>query len=809
MPSLRLVFLFLLLPLCGSTQHYINGRVLDRATRNPLAFVNVVSTDGKYATSTDIEGKFILRSTQALSHIKLSYIGYESLTVPVAAGGGDPLLIYLEKSRIELNELVIDAGINPADLLMEKVIAGRTRNNPESATAFKYHNYNKLIVTLVPDSIMQRRAENPEQLDSNTRELFNFFDRQHLFMAESVTERVYFSASQQRETVLASKVSGFQSPIFNILATELQSFTFYRDRISLGGVEYEGPIAKNSTKNYFFHIEDTLYQEKDTVFIVSFRPKKGKNFTGLKGTLSIHSNGYALETVIAEPAEEKADGLGIKIQQKYALIEDRQWFPVQLNTTFFFRMLETGNFQPTGFANGYIKDIDLQPDRKGQRFGSITLKMAEDAGRKTDVYWDRFRNDTLDPKERETYRVIDSVGTAIKLERKMFAVTQLLEGRWALGPVSLDLDRLVRFNNYEGFRLGLGMHTNERVSRHISVGGYGAYGIRDKAFKYGGDLMLKFNPRRDAGIFFSYTHDLEETGGIDFFHVHYRSPLEYDYSSLFLNRFDKLQKGEAQVFFRALRHFKFYVSGNLQYRQSTEGYTFALPVNDQVSWLSSDFYIAEAATGFRFQYGETFIETPDRLVSKGSPFPVLWFKYSRGLTQVWRGELNYEKLELRLEKRHSLHRWGFFNYRLDAGLIQGEAPYGLLFNPRGTFKPFGLYTGNLEVLRTNEFLADRYAVLYLRHEIGSPFPKTSKFRPVLGWGTHIAIGTLSNPERHQGLEFTVPDKGYYESGILLNNLIVSKFSALGISAFYRYGPYQLPEARDNWAFKITAGFMIP
>jgi hypothetical protein len=47
------------------------------------------------------------------------------------------------------------------------------------------------------------------------------------------------------------------------------------------------------------------------------------------------------------------------------------------------------------------------------------------------------------------------------------------------------------------------------------------------------------------------------------------------------------------------------------------------------------------------------------------------------------------------------------------------------------------------------------------------------------------------------------EKGYFESGILINNLLNQWFFGIGVGAFYRYGPYSLNKTIDNFAFKFT------
>jgi hypothetical protein len=50
--------------------------------------------------------------------------------------------------------------------------------------------------------------------------------------------------------------------------------------------------------------------------------------------------------------------------------------------------------------------------------------------------------------------------------------------------------------------------------------------------------------------------------------------------------------------------------------------------------------------------------------------------------------------------------------------------------------------------------------------------------------------------------------GYYESGLVINNILKFNFSSFGVGAYYRYGPNKLPKASDNFAVKMSIGFMF-
>src|SRR6185437_14319356 len=233
-----------------------------------------------------------------------------------------------------------------------------------------------------------------------------------------------------------SKVSGLKNSPFALVATQLQSFSFDGDFITVLDEKFLNPISEGSTRKYFFLLEDTLYSGKDTVFVISFRPRENKNFDAMKGVLYINTNTYAIQNVIAEPGR-KDNTISIKIQQKYEFIEGKQWFPVQLNTDWIWNNAVASNKDSTKKTNlksvsrTYIKDIVLNPEVKKFKF-----------------------------------------------------LEAVITNKIAIGFLNLNLNKILKFNNYESTRLGLGLHTNQKVSKVFTVGGYAGYGFKDKAWKY-------------------------------------------------------------------------------------------------------------------------------------------------------------------------------------------------------------------------------------------------------------------------------------------------------------------------------------
>lgn len=67
---------------------------------------------------------------------------------------------------------------------------------------------------------------------------------------------------------------------------------------------------------------------------------------------------------------------------------------------------------------------------------------------------------------------------------------------------------------------------------------------------------------------------------------------------------------------------------------------------------------------------------------------------------------------------------------------------------------------------------------------------------------------MNHPEQHANLDFKTMEKGFFESGLLINNIVrVNYYNivylGLGGGAFIRYGPYAEVKTEDNLAYKLS------
>ncbi|MBN3036377.1 MAG: carboxypeptidase-like regulatory domain-containing protein [Bacteroidales bacterium] len=808
--------LFLLAAVPGVSQEYrVQGRIIDRDTREPLPFVNILINDSRQGGTTDIDGKFALGADEPILYLRLSYVGYEPVEYPVGEGG-KRLLINMKAKEFSLPEVVITPGINPAHRIIRNVLANRERNNPESLPAFSYTAYEKFVFTIELDSLLRRDSAT---LDTSDIELMKFLDEHHLFLMENVSERKYRHPGKNLETVLATRVSGLQDPFFIFLISQLQSTSFYDDVFTLADKNYINPISRGSLDRYYFQIEDTAWSGRsDTVFIISYRPLLNANFDGLTGLLYINTHGWAIQSVTAGPARQEG-GLGLKIQQMYELIDGSQWFPVQLNTEIRLNNVTasgdevtistggtSGIYNPIGIGRSYIHDIRINPDLPGRLFGHVELEMDPNATHRDSQYWRGYRLDTLTPRELNTYHFIDSIGKEINLDRIARTTESLITGTIPWGKVDLDIDRFLRYDDYEGLAPGIGLHTHERLSGFFRLGGYVRYGLKDKEPKYGGDVSFTFDRYRDIRLGAFYSNDVAETAGTLFFDEQIRFFRPESFRSLLIRRMDKTEAWGAFMDFRLLDYFKIHGGITVTGRQVTTPYRYAV-TSETMAVLLDRYRFADLTLGIRWAHREKYVQNMRKKIPLGTRWPVVHLQYIRGLEGILDGEYDYHRLDLRLEKSFYFKYLGRTRFRLNAGVVDRAIPYTNLYNGNGSYRDFTLYAPySFATMRMNEFLSDRYAALFVVHDFGKLLWRGEKFEPEISLAFHAGIGDLVHPQPHYQVEYKTMDQGYYEAGFLVNNLLNLKLYSLGLGAFWRIGPYSYDQSIKNLAAKLTLSF---
>ncbi|WP_445458203.1 DUF5686 family protein [Flavobacterium sp. HNIBRBA15423] len=788
-----LSLVFLLTSLVAVSQQKISGVVVAADNNQPLAFVNIlINNNPKLGTVSDIDGKFELESKETISILSFSYVGYEKKEISYS--GEKRVNVALTSSKVALNEVVVYASENPANRIIKEVIKNKDKNNPERLTSFTYRSYNKTTFDF--------KESNKKEIDTNS--ISKFLKGGHFFMMESVSDRKFLFPNTSEEVVIATRVSGFKHPNFASLASDLQPFSFYNDIITLFDIHYLNPIANGSLKKYNFRLEEEFYTGVDTVFVISYQPKKEKNIEGLKGILHINSKDYAVQNVTATPFEKGK--IDLTIQQKYQYI-DNHWFPEQLNY-----VLETTSEEEKAIgiiANGrsYISQVVLEPVLQKKDFSIEKIRMAEGAAYKDSLFWKANRQEELNLKEKITFKVIDSLGEEIKLDNILHLGQKLTDGKIPLGKIDLDLTKTLKYNRHEGFRLGTGITTSETFSKKIMLGAFAGYGLRDHEWKYGGFSQYEFSKKNDIRLGIAYQTELNEIGAHGLKDSQQKGLNIRNYLALYM---DQIQNYSTYFTFRLWRYTTWKVKGDFYNVKPQYDYTF----QDQNQSIQN-YKNAQVSVLMRWAPNEKIIQSFNRRIAIASSEPIFTFYFANGFKGFQESSLAYQKFEASVEQTFFTKNFGNTHYRLEAGSITKNVPLGLLFTGEGSFVekyPYFIKDA-FQTMQLYEFVSDQYAHLFMHHNFGSLLFKTKKFQPSISIHHNMGWGNLKDTNLHLDFPFITKEKLFVESGLQIDNILKTNYLNIGYlgiggSAFYRYGAYALPEFKDNIALKLSVTFTI-
>ena len=784
-----------------NAQNRINGIVVDDKTNERLAFVNIViNDDGTLGTTSDIDGKFSITTKKEINNLTFSFVGYEKEKVEIKKDQ-DEIIVKMKPQNVQLSEIVIDASNNPANRVIDSVLKYRDSNNPKNLDSYYYKIYDNMVFTIDTTGL------HPNDV------MYNEFQDKDLMAMETVSEQLFKKPNKSQKNIIANKVSGIDSPMFVYIIENIQSIGFQEDLITINEKQYINPISNGSKKKYIFVLESTLKTDSnDSIFVISFKPYRNTNFNALSGTMTINSDKWAIQNIKAEPSKQDAM-FNIDIQQLYEKVNG-YWFPKQLNTNISFNMLDV--YTMMGIGKSYITEIEINKDLDRSNFSNADYVISDKAGDSDDVIkayrYEELSGERLDA----TYKFVDSIFAAenINMDKIAGIMTNLMYDEIPIKSINLTVGDIMDYNIGNGYMLGLGFRTNERLSKIFSVGAFGNYWFKAKEFNYGGNLDFNLLTSKDMKLKFHAAHEFERLGNYGFNEENNNILTQSNYKHFYIKAtsLNNIVSAEYSTHFN--KHLKGFVRFEVADKEVFN--------NSQIlSFSDSQFYrLSTLDLGLRIAFGEKFIKTSQGLSVEGNANPVIWLSYQKNLKGVFGSPYNFDKIEFQFQGKKEFKYLGETSITAQAGYIHGVAPITELFNIEGSGADrFDVYSPeSFNTMQPDEFFCDRFAALYFSHNFKNLLFDFKKFHPEIIVVTNVAWGDLKTQSIGNAVTQRLGDsatwglndlkKGYYESGLIVDNIIRMLYIKIGFGAFYRYGPYSYEEVWDNFVFKINMTFSL-
>lgn len=800
----------------AAAQTTLHGRVSDEQGEG-LAFVSILvyETGDNQVVFSDIEGYFSIPYKHIPDSLVFRYVGYKTRQLDaeqLRAAANEPLQIVLHEAAHLLRELTIRPGENPAERIMRLVVDNRRQNDPE--------RYPEYTCTVYSKQSFKANAADARDATRSFRKQDKNIPKQPSrpmppgdhddLLIESVVRRSFRAPGNTKQEVLENRISGFSELPVAALSDLVQPFSIYRDYIALIDKAFVNPVSPNSQKLYFFNIEDTLYREADTLYIISFRPHKNRVFDALKGTLCVNSDGWAMENIRAEPANHNSN-LWLEIEQQYARVRDPalprgyRWFPDQ----FTYEMRLGKPKKPLIRSKGYshIADVDFHPGLRAADFDPEMPLIFSNTPHGNSLIQKWHEVAPLGNRDERTYQVLDSVSQLLHFEKLVRINNALLSGILPLSDgVGLNVFRLVSFSGYEKMRIGAGLTTAQsrplQLPHNFDAEIWAGYGIGDKRWKYGGSLDWRTGKLRNQVLELSVRRDLFPSGGLESW-LDFRGGFDQNFYSRTLNAVD-----ESRLSFRAKpwQGFSFFTALRSQRMTPLFQYDY-IPGGSQSDSRSYTFF--ESIASVRYAWGELSTEAARFDLQVLQKAPVLEITWEHGFNGVFGSRYRYDRLLGALYQTCFIRRLGKLTWRIEAGRVFGEVPFQKLFvqSPPGKGLAGAFTVSNTLQTLDTLIVSDRFLNFYLTQQIGNVFYRTRWSAPRLLLLHNVAWGAISNPNRHV-LDFRSLQKPILEAGVRLDDLLRLNLAGVGylgggVAAFYGYGAGASPQWQQNIALRLA------
>lgn len=772
------------------------GKVIDSETKEPVPFVSIYFKGTSIGSISDFNGEYALETMHAGDSLTASSIGYNPQVKVIFKNRFQTVDFELSPNSYTLNEVVIVAGENPADILLRKVIAAKDQNSNKNFDFYQYEMYNKIQFDAnnFSEKFKTRKILQPfsfifNHIDTSTVNGKAFLP---VFLTETLSD-VYYRKNPRtkKEVIKASKVSGFENESFSqIMGDIYQTANIYDNHIVLFEKNFVSPVANFGFAYYKYYLVDSSYIDNQWCYQIMFKPRRKQELT-FTGNIWINDTTYAIKKVDMRIIDDANINFinAMDIRQVYQLLEGKYWMLTKDYMIADFNVIDDAK-KTLGFyghrSTSYNKFVFNQQAEKEIYGYPANIILKDSAIQYADERWKDFRHDTLTVKEKAIYSMIDSVKNVPIFKTYVDVIYTItngyyIDGMFEIGPYY----KMLSFNEREGARFRFGGRTSNKFSTKWMFDAYFAYGQTDEKFKYGGGFLKinSKNPRRTYGM--NYKIDTEQLG---------QSKNAYSEDNFF-NSF--LSKNAINKLSMVKEYKSFYehewfggFSNSLVFTHREvfpiSGENFIIHEDDSEIEIPS-IRTSEISLNMRFAYNEKFLMGEFERVSLGTTYPVFEATYSYGIPNLFNSDYSYHRVQLNLKQWFNVGTLGWSKYIVEAGRIWGKLPYPLLKIQEGN-ETYFYDELSYNLMNYYEFVSDQYiSVNYIHHFDGLFLNRIPLMRKLKWREVAFIKGVTGNLSQNNKTYSTFPattntlEEPYWEAGLGIENI----FKVIRVDAIWR------------------------
>ncbi|WP_299212096.1 DUF5686 and carboxypeptidase regulatory-like domain-containing protein [uncultured Dokdonia sp.] len=792
----------------------IVGTVVDDKGES-LPFVNIYLEGSQEGTTTNGDGRYELdvlgsgagpNASPLLYTVVFQFLGYTTVRKEITTKASRYTLdVTLIPETTSLDEVVVEAGVNPADRVIRAAIANR-KVNLDKLSEYTANFYSRGLwqVKNAPEKFLgQEVGDLGGGLDSTRTGI--------IYLSETISEIAYQRPNNFSEKIIASKVSGDDNG-FSFNTAIDANFSFYENTIELNA-QLISPIGVNAFSYYKYKLIGTFYEQGKIINKIEVTPRRPKDrvFSGLIYIVEdewqlygvdLSTNGEAIQVPFVE---------SLNFKQNYKYDEDfEQWVKISQVIDFSFGFL--GLKGDGRFTAGY-SDYNFAPSFTKKSFTNEVLSFAEEANKKDSLYWEEKRPVPLTNIESNDYLKKDSIQVIRKSRKYLDSIDTRSNKLGILDPITgysytntykrwrLSYDGILNstgYNTVQGWNGSTGINyftwSDDDYQKTLYAFAKAGYGFSDDRLRYTAGLSRRFDSKTRA--------TLSVIGGVETKQFNANNPIPSSINtvaSLFFERnYLKIYERSfvdvayTQEVFNGLR-----LWGSVSYEDrkglaNTTDQTFY--PKDDIAFTSNnprdpqnlfpqdptgvdDHAIVKTQVSARINFGQKYYNYPNRKFNiPNDRFPTLFLTYEGGLAAD-EDRFNYTQLRASVRQGFDIGNKGRFSYNVYAGTFLNSAD-------GASFIDYQHFNGNQTRVNLDGDYLNRFNLLpYYERSTNQSYFEAHAEHNFKGWilGKIPGINKLNfNLVAGAHVLSTADNRPYTEYSIGLDNIGWGKFRFLRV-----------------------------